>query len=95
MQSYLIALVLTFTSTSLCQAQNKPASDTSPKHPPKEAGTHRKPPPHAFDLCKGKKEGKVVQIVTPRGKTIDAKCASSNEGLFARPEHPPRDDKDE
>ncbi|MBI3711823.1 MAG: hypothetical protein HY253_02510 [Burkholderiales bacterium] len=95
MPTYLIALLLALGGAQLCQAQSKPTSDTLPKHPTKEEGGHRKPPQHAYDLCKGKKEGNAVQIVTPRGQTLAATCTPSHDGLFARPEHPPHDDKED
>jgi hypothetical protein len=56
-----------------------------------EARPHREPPPQAYDDCKGKKEGDTVQITTPEG-AMAATCAPSPKGLFARPEHPPRED---
>lgn len=55
----------------------------------------RQPPAQAFELCKGKKQGEQVQITTPRGHQIKAQCTNSPEGLFARPEHPPRDNQDQ
>lgn len=62
------------------------------KKPP-EAGKddrpRREPPPQAYEDCKGKKEGAVVQITTPREGKISATCTTSSKGLFARPEHPP------
>jgi hypothetical protein len=75
------------TATSAVQAQNNDA-----KKPP-EAGMgerpRHEPPPQAYEDCKGKKEGTVVQITTPREGKIAATCTNSPKGLFARPEHPP------
>ncbi|BBB69825.1 hypothetical protein UNDYM_5572 [Undibacterium sp. YM2] len=62
------------------------------KKPP-EAGKddrpRHEPPPQAYEDCKGKKEGAVVQITTPREGKISATCTNSPKGLFARPERPP------
>ncbi len=52
---------------------------------------HREPPPEAYQDCKGKQAGDVVQITTPREGAISATCTASAKGLFARPEHPPCD----
>lgn len=60
-----------------------PACDMSP--PP-----HHTPPPSAFADCKGKKEGAVIQHKIPSGEKVAATCTASPQGLFARPEHPPR-----
>ena len=49
----------------------------------------REPPPQAYELCKGKKEGDAVSIQPPGGHTLAATCVASEKGLFARPEHPP------
>lgn len=95
MRSYFIVLILALSSTSICQAQNEPSSDSQRARPAKDEGAHRKPPQHAFELCKGKKEGDIVQITTPRGKKLEGVCTPSKEGLFARPEHPPREEKEE
>lgn len=64
--------------------------------PPCQSGTsvprqHREPPPEAYQDCKGKQAGDVVQITTPREGKVSATCTNSPKGLFARPEHPPRD----
>jgi hypothetical protein len=57
-----------------------------------EAGhTRHEPPPQAYEACNGKTEGDVVQFTTRRGKEILATCTSSPKGLFARPQHPPRE----
>lgn len=52
---------------------------------------HHEPPAQAYQDCKGKQAGDVVQITTPREGNISATCTESPKGLFARPEHPPRD----
>nr|WP_315475986.1 hypothetical protein [uncultured Undibacterium sp.] len=43
----------------------------------------------AYKACRAKKEGAVVEIVTPREGKINATCTTSQKGLFARPERPP------
>ncbi|MFZ6655096.1 hypothetical protein [Undibacterium sp. TJN19] len=63
--------------------QKKPPEAGKDDRPPRE------PPPQAYEDCKGKKEGAVVQITTPREGKIAATCTNSAKGLFARPEHPP------
>jgi hypothetical protein len=55
----------------------------------------REPPPQAYEDCKGKKVGDVVQITTPHDEKISATCTDSPKGLFARPAHPPRDQGNE
>jgi hypothetical protein len=66
-----------------------------PEHPPKDGGPegrpHREPPPQAYDDCKGKKQGDKLMIHPPRGGEVPATCENSPKGLFARPEHPPKD----
>ncbi len=52
---------------------------------------HREPPPQAYQDCKGKQVGDVIQITTPHGDKMAATCTTSSKGLFARPEHPPHD----
>jgi hypothetical protein len=59
--------------------------------PPMEHPRHE-PPPSAFDDCKGKAEGAAIQHTTPNGDKVSAFCVNSPNGLFARPEHPPRSD---
>ncbi len=66
-------------------AASKPAN--KPSEPPR-----REPPPQAYEVCKTKKKGDVVDIITPRGDKLKANCTESPKGLFARPEHPPRDE---
>ncbi|MCH8621490.1 hypothetical protein [Undibacterium sp. TS12] len=63
------------------------------KRPPEQGAGDRpphEPPPQAYEDCKGKKEGDVVQITTPREGKIAATCTTSPKGLFARPQRPPR-----
>ena len=50
----------------------------------------RRPPAQAFAACKDKAEGDAVQFQTPRGNVTAATCASTPEGLAARPNHPLR-----
>jgi hypothetical protein len=47
-----------------------------------------KPPPQAYEDCKGKKAGDTVQHTTREGK-VSATCEDSPEGLVARPDQPP------
>ncbi len=49
-----------------------------------------KPPPQAFEDCKGKKAGDLVQHTTREGK-VAATCLNSPDGLVARPNQPPSD----
>jgi hypothetical protein len=56
-------------------AQDRPA-------PPHQGG--HEPPPQAYEDCKGKKAGDVVQHTTPEGK-VEATCVDSPKGLAARP----------
>jgi hypothetical protein len=81
-----IALTLTNLSHAAPQAQtaNKQRED-KPEH------VRREPPAQAYELCKNKKEGDAVEIVTPRGDKLKGSCTDSPKGLFARPEHPPED----
>ena len=83
-----ILTAVTATINAQAQASDKPAEAKSGQRPPHE------PPPQAYVDCKGKKEGDAVQIITPRDEKIPAVCTSSAKGLFARPEHPPRRDKE-
>jgi hypothetical protein len=62
----------------------KPADASADQRPPHE------PPPQAYTSCKNKKEGDIVQIVTPRDEKLSATCTASSKGLFARPERPPQ-----
>lgn len=56
--------------------------------PPGGPGGRRgPPPPQAFEDCKGKAEGAVVQHKTPDG-TVAATCVAGPNGLFARPDRP-------
>lgn len=80
----LMMLGLTNLSHAMPQAPNT-ATENRPERP------HREPPPQAYEACKTKKKGDVVDIVTPRGDKLKANCTESAKGLFARPEHPPED----
>jgi hypothetical protein len=82
--------------SSLAHGQSNPPKKTPENReapPPKKDGDperpHREPPPMAYEACKAKKEGAVVEIVTPREGKINATCTTSPKGLFARPERPP------
>ena len=44
-------------------------------------------PPQAYEDCKGKKAGDIVQHTTPEGK-VAATCVDSPKGLVARPNQP-------
>lgn len=81
-----ITLTLANLSHAVPQAQaaNNPRED-KPDH------MRREPPPQAYELCKAKKKGDVVEIITPRGDKLKGNCTDSPKGLFARPEHPPED----
>ena len=79
---------LSIQSTAIAQSSdNKP-----PPSQDGERGPRREPPPQAYEDCKGKKEGDIVQIVTPHKDKLSATCTASAKGLFARPERPPRAD---
>jgi len=54
--------------------------------PPPQGG--REPPPQAYEDCRGKKAGDVVQHTTPGGK-VEAVCVDSPKGLAARPKESP------
>ena len=45
------------------------------------------PPPQAYEDCKGKRAGDIVQHTTPEG-TVAATCVDSPKGLVARPNQP-------
>jgi hypothetical protein len=88
-------LIFTMIS-SLAHGQSNPPKKTPENKeapPPMKDGDpgrpHREPPPMAYEACKAKKEGAVVEIVTPREGKIHATCTTSPKGLFARPERPP------
>lgn len=53
---------------------------------PMERTGRREPPQEAIDACKGKSEGASVEIVTPRGDTIEATCKQINGHLTALPD---------
>jgi len=84
--SCLITGVIT-NSASAQSTDNKPPAMHEGEH-----GPRREPPPQAYDDCKGKKEGDIVQITTPREGKMTATCTASAKGLFARPERPPHHD---
>ncbi|MFZ6798422.1 hypothetical protein [Undibacterium sp. Di24W] len=82
--------------SSLAHGQSNPQKKTSENKeapPAMKDGDpgmpHREPPPMAYEACKAKKEGALVEIVTPREGKINATCTTSPKGLFARPERPP------
>jgi Spy/CpxP family protein refolding chaperone len=60
------------------------AQDRPPQPPPAE---NREPPPGAYEDCKGKKAGDLVQHTTPEGR-VAATCVNSPQGLAARPSQP-------
>ncbi len=89
---YAIACLGLLTFTFACTGNAIPQTSTAnqqaegrPEHP------RREPPPHAYEACKAKKKGDVVDIITPRGEKFKANCTESPKGLFARPERPPED----
>ncbi len=49
----------------------------------------RRPPPQAFEDCKGKAAGDAVKHTTPEGE-VPATCTESPEGLVARPDRRPQ-----
>ena len=55
---------------------------TAQEFPPRPGG--QKPPPGAYEDCRGKKVGDMVLHSTPGGK-VDAVCEDSPDGLVARP----------
>ena len=67
--------------TSFAIAQDKTAL------PPQGSAAGHEPPPQAYEDCKGKKSGDVVQHTTREGK-VTAICAESPKGLVARPTRP-------
>ena len=82
--------------SSMAHGQSNPTKTTAERKeapPPMRDGDtsrpHREPPPQAYEACKNKKEGTVVDITTPREGKINATCTTSPKGLFARPERPP------
>ncbi len=80
-----IATTLTMPMAAHAQAPDrKPADASADQRPPHE------PPLQAYASCKNKKEGDIVEIVTPREEKISATCTASAKGLFARPERPPQ-----
>ncbi len=60
---------------------------TGRAQPPPGEGGHRKPPPAAFDACKGKKADDACEV-TFREHKMTGKCAASPDGLVCRPDHP-------
>jgi hypothetical protein len=53
---------------------------------PTEPGGRREPPKEAFEACREKSEGDVVEVTTPRGETIKAACRKVNGKLAAMPD---------
>lgn len=45
----------------------------------------------AYDACRDKKAGDVVQFATPNGRQVAATCADSPKGLYARPGSGPQE----
>jgi len=80
-------LIAAITFSTNGAAAEQPTGPSNSAEPP----SRREPPPQAYEDCKGKQVGDVVQITTPREGKISATCTNSPKGLFARPEHPPRD----
>jgi hypothetical protein len=64
-------------------AQDRPESPRPRPEPPGGQG----PPPQAYEDCKGKRAGDLVQHTTPEG-LVTATCAESPQGLVARPDRP-------
>ncbi|MEI7607619.1 MAG: Spy/CpxP family protein refolding chaperone [Rhodospirillaceae bacterium] len=62
------------------------ASPASAQSAPRGPG---RPPPQAFEDCKGKAAGDAVKHTTPEGE-VPATCTESPEGLVARPERGPQ-----
>jgi hypothetical protein len=88
-----ITLLLMPVAMAQSSAPSKPAPTTAPHDANgghEEVRPHREPPPQAYEDCKGKKEGAIVQITTPREGKIAGTCTASPKGLFARPERPPQ-----
>jgi hypothetical protein len=56
-------------------------------HAQPDEGHHRKPPPAAFDACKGKKADDACEVTFGERK-MTGKCASMPDGLVCRPDHP-------
>ncbi|MEI6558049.1 MAG: Spy/CpxP family protein refolding chaperone [Rhodospirillaceae bacterium] len=56
-----------------------------PPHTGPQSG--KRPPPQAFEDCRGKTDGDVVQHSTPEGM-VSATCVNSPDGLVARPDRP-------
>lgn len=89
----LVSLVLSCTVHAQTPANNNKVMSGPARHSEQDRGQaerpHREPPPQAYEKCKAKKEGDVVQIITPHGEKVTAHCTTSEKGLFARPERPP------
>ncbi len=65
-------LLMLCVSAAVSAQQDRPApKDQGGGPPPRE---HRGPPKEAFDACKGKKEGDVVEATTPRGEKVSGTC---------------------
>lgn len=84
-----IVTLLLSSMLSLSSLAASPSNYDKNTPPPRHA-----PPSSAFDDCKGKTEGAAIQHATPKGNKVPAICVNSPNGLFARPEHPPRPDHD-
>jgi hypothetical protein len=56
-------------------------------HAQPDEGHHRKPPPAAFDACKGKKADEACEVTFGERK-MTGKCASMPDGMVCRPDHP-------
>lgn len=81
-----VLLSSTLSLSSLAASPSNPDKNTPPPR--------HEPPPIAFEDCRGKAEGAAIQHTTPTGNMVPAICVNSPNGLFARPEHPPRPDHD-
>ena len=103
MRKQLIASVLIIIVLMVCGIAFGNESGSRPQkgsgHPPKMDSANmqqndndmspsgHKPPPQAYEDCKGKKAGDTVQHTTPEG-VVEATCEDSPEGLVARPNQP-------
>ncbi|MBC3920811.1 hypothetical protein H8L32_25320 [Undibacterium sp. CY18W] len=85
----ILLVILALSNTGQAQPQPPYGEQKKPPEAGKDGPPRREPPPQAYEACKDKKEGAVVQITTPREGKISATCTTSPKGLFARPERPP------
>jgi hypothetical protein len=53
---------------------------------PTEPGERREPPQEAFEACREKNEGDVVEVTTSRGESIKSTCRKNKDQLVAVPE---------